>query len=80
MRLTKVIEKLEMEEDSKAGVKILKLIFDLFLIMHLLGCSWYYVVAILPDDNVWAPPLDFIWVSRPQYYRFYDTDEVNPLY
>lgn len=79
-RLTKVIEKLEMEADAKAGVKILKLIFDLFLIMHLLGCMWFFVVAILPEDNVWAPPLDFIWVSRPNYYRFYDTDEVSPLY
>jgi len=28
----------------------------------------------------WAPPLDFIWVSRPGYYRFYDSDEVSPLY
>ena len=48
-RLTKVIEKLEMEEDAKAFVKILKLIFMLFLIMHLLGCLWFYVVAIYQD-------------------------------
>ena len=64
-RLTKVIEKLEMEEDLKAFVKILKLIFMLFLIMHLLGCLWFYVVAIYQDQHEWAPPLDFIWVSRP---------------
>ena len=76
-RLTKVINKLEMEEDSKAFVKILKLIFDLFLIMHVLGCLWYLVVNI---DRVWAPALDFIWVSRPKYTRFYDSDEVNPYY
>ena len=79
-RLTKVIEKLEMEEDAKAFVKILKLIFMLFLIMHLLGCLWFYVVAIYQDQYEWAPPLDFIWVSRPEYYRFYDSDEVSPLY
>lgn len=79
-RLGKVIEKMTLEEDQKAGVKILKLIFELFLIMHLLGCSWFYVVAIYEDDNYWSPPLDFIWVSRPTYYRFYDSDEVSPLY
>ena len=79
-RLSKVIEKMTLEEDSKAGAKILKLIFELFLIMHLLGCSWFYVVAIYEDNNYWSPPLDFIWVSRPTYYRFYDSDEVSPLY
>ena len=45
-RLTKVINKLEMEEDKKAFVKILKLIFELFLLMHLLGCMWYQVVMV----------------------------------
>ena len=45
-RLTKVIEKLEMEEDQKAFVKILKLIFELFLLMHLLGCAWFEVVMV----------------------------------
>lgn len=79
-RLSKVIEKMTLEEDQKAGVKILKLIFELFLIMHLLGCTWFYIVAIYEEDNYWSPPLDFIWVSRPNYYRFYDSDEVSPLY
>ena len=58
-------------------VKIVKTVLILFLAMHCIGCFWFFLVT---RDQVWAPPLDFIWVSRPRYYRFYDSDEVNPLY
>ena len=76
-RLTKVINKLEMDEQDKGYIKILKVIFDLFLIMHLLGCTWYAVIGI---EEVWAPPPDFVWVSRTSYGRFYDSDQCNVVY
>ena len=76
-RLTKTINKLELKEENKAIVKIFKTILILFLAMHCIGCLWYQIVMI---DQVWSPPLDFLWVSRPTYYRFYDSDQVNPLY
>lgn len=69
-----------MDEQTKASVKILKLIFDLFLLMHLLGCIWYAVVNMPSNRQQWSPPLDFIWVSRPVYNRFYDEDVSSPLY
>mmetsp|Transcript_32843 Transcript_32843/g.23749 ORF Transcript_32843/g.23749 Transcript_32843/m.23749 type:complete len:244 (-) Transcript_32843:1170-1901(-) len=48
-RLSKMINKLSLTEESKAYIKIIQLVFILFLIMHLLGCSWYYIVAIAGD-------------------------------
>ena len=76
-RFTKVIQKLELKEDQKAMVKIFKLILTLLLIMHIIGCIWYTVVSI---EQRWVPPLDFIYVQRGSYYRFYDLEEVNYWY
>ena len=73
-RIAKVINKSEMDEQTKAGIKILKLIFDLFLLMHLLGCMWFFVITMPMNNEQWSPPLDFMWVSRPVYNRFYDSD------
>mmetsp|Transcript_93059 Transcript_93059/g.128239 ORF Transcript_93059/g.128239 Transcript_93059/m.128239 type:complete len:101 (-) Transcript_93059:615-917(-) len=66
-RLSKMINKLSLAEETKAYIKILQLIFYLFLYMHLLGCSWYYIVAVIGDKG-WIPPLDFIWAGRPEVY------------
>ena len=73
-RIAKVINKSEMDEQTKAFVKILKLIFDLFLLMHLLGCAWFFIINMPQNRQQWSPPFDFMWVSRPVYNRFYDTD------
>lgn len=76
-RFTRVIEKLELKEDQKAMVKIFKLILTLLLIMHIIGCIWYLIVQL---EAVWVPPLDFIYVQRVGYYRFYDMEEVTEWY
>jgi hypothetical protein len=54
-----------------------KLVFNLFLTMHILGCGWYYVVAI---DKQWIPPLDFIWAGLPRVYRFWDDTQTDLNY
>lgn len=76
-RFTKVIQKLELREDQKAMVKIFKLILTLLLIMHIIGCIWFLIVNL---ETQWVPPLDFIYVQRDGYYRFYDLEEVSEWY
>ena len=76
-RFSKVIQKLELKEDQKAMVKIFKLILTLLLIMHIIGCIWFFLVTV---DRLWVPPLDFIYVQRVGYYRFYDYEEVTEWY
>jgi len=41
--------------------------------MHILGCTWYYIVAVLGSDQ-WIPPLDFIWAGSDKIYQFYTKD------
>lgn len=64
-----MVNKLSFDETTKAYIKIIKLIFYLFLGMHILGCFWYFIVNL---DKVWLPALDFIWASMSMVYRFWD--------
>lgn len=65
------VQKLELDEESKATLKIFQLVLTLILILHCIGCGWYKVVEL---EKVWAPPLDFIYIQRNEYARFYDTE------
>lgn len=71
------VQKLELDEGDKATLKIFQLILTLVLILHCLGCGWYQIIII---EKVWAPPLDFIYVQRNEYARFYDMEQVTPYY
>ena len=59
-------------------IYILKLGLELVLILHVIGCIWFFVVD--NDTKVWAPPIDFVYVQRAEYLRFYDLDEVSSSY
>ena len=76
-RFTKVIEKLELKEDQKAIVKIVKLILVMLLTLHIIGCIMFLIVGIKQE---WTPPLDYIYVQRVGYYRFYDQESVTEFY
>ena len=58
-------------------VKIFKLILTLLLIMHIIGCVFFLIVE---KAKQWVPPLDFIYVQRGGYLRFYDQEEVTQGY
>ena len=55
----------------------MKLIFYLFLGMHIIGCFWYFVVA---QAKVWMPALDFIWAGMSMIYRFWDENMCTMMY
>lgn len=64
-RLSKIISYLNAKEDLKLGLKLVKLVFFLCIYLHLLGCSWYYLVKLKRD---WIPPLDYVYVTS-QYFQ-----------
>jgi len=66
-----------LDEGDKASLKIIQLIITLVLILHCIGCAWFQVIKL---EQVWAPPLDFIYVQRNGYQRFYDMEQVTPVY
>lgn len=43
-RLSDLIDRLQMDEESKSLLKLGYTIAGLFLIMHVLGCTWYSFV------------------------------------
>lgn len=80
-KLNSVIQRLEFREEQKAVLKIMKLILVLCLIMHVIGCTWFFLVDSNTDPyERWVPPLDFIYVTRVGYFRFYDMEEVDETY
>ena len=52
----------------------MQLLITLVLILHCLGCGWFMIVDM---EKTWAPPLDFIYVQRNEYNRFYDMEQVT---
>jgi hypothetical protein len=70
-RIRTLVNKMSIDEESKASLKIIYLIFQIFLAMHIVGSMWYYLVSI---DMIWIPPLDFIYAGSETVYAFWDFD------
>lgn len=51
-KISTVIRNLNIRADTKAFLKILWLIFFIFLFVHVVGCLWFYIVTI---DEDWVP-------------------------
>lgn len=70
-RISSVIMNLNTSQEVKAGLKVIYLVFQMFLYIHVMGCIWYFVVSI---EERWIPNMDFIWFGNPQVYDVYYTD------
>ena len=49
---------LNVKQDTKASIKLVKLVFFLLMYIHFIGCIWFYFIKV---DKEWIPPLDYIW-------------------
>lgn len=72
LRLSKIIAYMELKEDYKLFLKLVKLIFFLIMYLHLVGCTWYFIVDVSKE---WIPPLDYVYVTS----TFFEQD-VNYRY
>ena len=57
-RISVVIRNLNMRADTKAFLRVLWLIFFLFMYTHIIGCLWFYVVS---QNEKWIPKKDMIF-------------------
>jgi hypothetical protein len=57
-RITQVIRNLNSRAESKAALRVLWLIFFVFLYIHLIACLWNIIASI---DEEWLPPKDLIY-------------------
>jgi len=73
-RLTSIINKMNVDEETKSQLRMLHLIFQLMLMMHLVGSIWNFICK---NNEYWIPPLDFVYASKyPQIYRLYTESDV----
>jgi hypothetical protein len=63
LRLNRIIMYLNLRQDIKASIKLLKLIFFLLMYVHFMGCVWFFIVSM---NKSWIPHSDFIfgWESQ----------------
>ena len=56
-RISTIIARLNVNEQIKALIKMAQLTFYLFLVIHIVGCIWFWVAK---QNEEWIPPYDFI--------------------
>lgn len=54
-RLSRIIARLNVSEDTKNSLKLFQLIFFIVMYIHCSGCAWFAIVKI---DETWVAPLD----------------------
>jgi len=54
-RLSRIIARLNVSEDTKNSLKLFQLIFFIVLYIHCSGCGWF---AIANVDQTWVPPIN----------------------
>ena len=59
---------LNSSKETKAGFKVVYMIFMMFMYIHIMGCIWYYTVK---DDETWIPNMEFIFFGTPYIYQYY---------
>ena len=71
-KLPGIINKMNVDEESKSVLRMGFLVFELVICLHLIGCFWNMIVS---SNDYWIPPLDFVWTGKyPYLYRFYGED------
>lgn len=71
-RISTIIARLNVNEQIKALIKMGQLTFYLYLVIHITGCIWFWVVR---QRKEWLPPFDFINLP-PGYTALYNNDIV----
>lgn len=68
LRLNRIIMYLNVKQDIKASIKLIKLVFFLLMYVHFVGCLWYSVVNV---TRYWIPPADYVdgWDSRGSFFK-----------
>jgi hypothetical protein len=64
LRLGRIITYMNVKDDVKMSLKLIKLIFFLVMYLHCLGCLWYLLVQ---QTEKWIPPLDYVYSETDVY-------------
>ena len=67
-RISMVIRNLTIKSSAKSMLKVLWLIFGLFLYLHVLACLWYYIIK---DSEEWLCNFDFVFGGSHYLFEVY---------
>ena len=56
-RVSMVIRNLNITTSSKSLLKVFWLILQLFLLLHVVACLWYYIIK---DSELWIANMDYV--------------------
>ena len=67
LRLNRIIMYLNLRQDIKASIKLVKLIFFLLMYTHFMGCVWFFIINVKKE---WIPPCDYVlgWESQGTFF------------
>ena len=77
LRLSRLITYLNLKNNVKMSLKLIKLIFFLVMYLHCLGCLWYFIVK---QEKAWIPPLDYVFITTDIYNESSFYKYVSSLY
>jgi hypothetical protein len=72
-RLNKIISFLNVEEDVKATLMLVKMIFFLCVYMHCFACAWWLMVS---TQKNWIAPI-LSTMDQTHFYDIYQPDYPN---
>lgn len=64
LRLGRLVAHLDIKNELKTSIKLVKLIFFVCMFIHLLACVWFWIVK---QDDKWIPPLDYLYLQTDLY-------------
>lgn len=77
LRLSRLITFMNLKDDIKMSLKLVKLVFFLVLYIHFIGCMWFFIAK---QDQQWIPPLDYVWVKTDIYEQSNIKQYASSLY
>jgi CRP-like cAMP-binding protein len=77
LRLSRIIMYMNLRDDIKMSLKLVKLVFFLVMYIHCQGCLWHIIVQ---GNEEWIPPLDYVFVTTEIYDDTVSMKYFNAVY
>lgn len=77
LRLSRLITYLNLRNEVKSSLRLVKLMFFLILFLHCLGCGWFFIVK---QTEKWIPPLDYVFIDTTIYTENHFMQYCTSLY
>ena len=77
LRLSRIIMYMNLKDDIKMSLKLVKLVFFLVMYIHCQGWAWHLIVK---GNKKWIPPLDYVYITTEIYGDTISMQYWNAIY